>query len=284
MGRREVVAALSLFVLSFFAGLHVDRLMVPPADDGAANLAPAAVASPVPRDVSATARECVCPPPAAAPSPAAAPTPPPCEPPPAAPVVADAATATACPTPTAWRRAPDLRQVGSALRLAGYNCQDKPAMVRHLRDAFVVEVGAFDGTETVALAREPGVRKVLSFEPTSAKHVTIRKNIDASGVGHKIEMRQQAVSMESGRVKFYVPERGEWWGLSAHLAALGVDLFVGVTAAVLSRRNDGGLCRGLATRLACAGRLHVHQQPQLRDGGRRSVGRGRPRARGLYQD
>jgi hypothetical protein len=112
------------------------------------------------------------------------------------------------PSDTCNAGVPPVTQVQSLLRLAKFDCQDKPLLVRHVKDALVVEVGAFDGTETVELAKEASVRRVISYEPTSTKAKGIVDRFAASGVGNKIEFRQKAVSVTPGRVKFYVPESG----------------------------------------------------------------------------
>jgi hypothetical protein len=108
-----------------------------------------------------------------------------------------------------WRRGVELRELGIALRVAKFDCLDKLAFIRYKTDALVVEVGAFDGRETLQIALAPQVRRVVSFEPTSAKHGKIVKKLEDAGVMHKVDLRQQAASDVADRVKFHV-YRGAW--------------------------------------------------------------------------
>lgn len=95
------------------------------------------------------------------------------------------------------------------LRLAKWDCQDKASIVRFLpNSSLVVEVGAFDGSEAVIIAKEESVRKLVSYEPGSAKVGMIKGKIAAAGLEHKIDFRSKAASNYSGKADFFIPTVG----------------------------------------------------------------------------
>jgi FkbM family methyltransferase len=92
--------------------------------------------------------------------------------------------------------------LSNVLRLANYNCQTKEDLIKHLGgEAVVIEVGAFDGAETITLAEN--AKEVYSFEASPAKESTIRAKISA--LSSKIHLQMAAVGDVSGTAKLSQP-------------------------------------------------------------------------------
>ncbi len=88
-------------------------------------------------------------------------------------------------------------------------------------------MGAFDGTEAIALAKEPNVRKVYSFEAGPAKKVAGIRQVCGARLARaseltrcaysqklaaqpleirsKISFRQAAITNASGQIAFHLP-------------------------------------------------------------------------------
>jgi FkbM family methyltransferase len=68
-----------------------------------------------------------------------------------------------------------------------------------------VDVGAFIGLYTVALAKRVGsAGKVIAFEPDPENFAILKRHVELNGVGDRVELYQAAVSDRDGKVLFSV--------------------------------------------------------------------------------
>jgi FkbM family methyltransferase len=96
------------------------------------------------------------------------------------------------------------RRVSAMLRILGIEFSDALfGLVSNVKDAVIVEVGAYDGTITKQMASQNNVKKVYSFEPTPSKVATIKSNF--APVKHKVKFTNAAISNYTGSATFYVP-------------------------------------------------------------------------------
>lgn len=69
----------------------------------------------------------------------------------------------------------------------------------------VVEGGAYLGFVTVHAARAAGPDgRVIAFEPNTAVHTLLRRNLDANGVGATVVIVPKALGVEPGKAQFFV--------------------------------------------------------------------------------
>ena len=93
-------------------------------------------------------------------------------------------------------------RIHNLLRLAKFDCQNKPALISDRGGkAVVIEVGAYDGSDTRLLAEKS--KRVYSFEATPSKEARIRKNVGE--YADRVVLEMAGVSDTPGTMPLLIP-------------------------------------------------------------------------------